>query len=151
LKCCCLTLHAYELLTKYRKPKSDEEEEYTKKICNSVGYLPLAIVLVGGYLRKFSDITIQEYYEEYIKDKLGSIDLEQISDYELATKHTAAVRATFEPEWKILEKDFGGQASLKQQQQQLQKQETQRNLDAKKLISILSLLPESAIIPKIDW
>ena len=89
---------AYKLLPKYRKPKSDKEEEFTKKICNFVGYLPLAIVLVGGYLRKYLDITIQDYYEEHIKDNLGSIDLSLISDYELATKHTAAVRATFEPE-----------------------------------------------------
>jgi hypothetical protein len=127
---------AYKLLTKYRKPESNEEEEHTKKICNSLGYLPLAIVLVGGYLHKYSDITIQEYYEEHIKDKLGSIDLDQISDEELATKHSAAVRVTFEPEWKILEKDFG-QASI--QQQQLQKQETQRNQDSKKLVSIKSV------------
>ena len=48
---------------------------------------------MGGYLHKYPDITIQEYYEEHIKDKLGSIDLDQISDHELATKHTAAVES----------------------------------------------------------
>ena len=42
----------------------------------------MAIVLVGDYLRKYSDITIEEYYEELIKDKLGSIDIDQISDEE---------------------------------------------------------------------
>ena len=63
---------AYELLTKYRKPSSNEDIEYANKICKSVGYLPLAIVLVGGYLHKYPDVTIQEYYEEHIKDKLGS-------------------------------------------------------------------------------
>ena len=67
---------AYELLAKYRRPKSEEEGEYIKKTCNSLGYLPLAIVLVGGYLRIYSDITVQEYYEEHIKDRLGSIDLD---------------------------------------------------------------------------
>ena len=137
---------AYELLTKHRKPESSEEEEYAKKTCNSLGYLPLAIVLVGGYLRKYSDTTVQEYYEEHIKDKLGSVDLDQISEDELATRHVAAVRSTFEPEWKILEKDYS-EASPHQQQKQNQK-ETQRTQDSKKLVSILSLLPESAIIPK---
>ena len=100
----------------------------------------MAIVLVGGYLHKYPYVTIPEYYEEHIKDKLGSIDLDIISDYELATKHTAAVRATFEPEWNILN-NYSSHLSLIQQV-------IQTNQDAKKLISILSLLPEFAIIPK---
>jgi WD40 repeat protein len=132
--------YAYELLLKYRDAGSNEIED-AKKICNSVGYLPLAIVLVGGYLNKYNDITIQEYYEEHIKDKLGSIDLDQISNHELTTKHIAAVRATFGPEWNILNKSSSGLTNV----QQLIAQTTQ---NAKKLISILSLLPESAIIPK---
>ena len=132
----------YEHLARYRKPESNEEIEYVKKICNSVGYLPLAIVLVGGYLRKYLDVTIQEYYEEHIKDRLGSIDLDQISDYELATKHTAAVRATFESEWNVLNKSSSHLSHIKQITT------TETNLDAKKLISILSLFSESAIIPK---
>jgi hypothetical protein len=65
---------AYELLTKYRKLYPNEIED-AKKICNSLGNLPLAIVLVGGYLHKFQDITIQEYYEEHLKDKLGCLIL----------------------------------------------------------------------------
>ena len=143
-----LTDSAYELLTKYRKPESNGEEEYAKKICNSLGYLPLAIVLVGGYLSKYSETTVQEYYEEHIKDKLGSVDLDQISQDELATRHIAAIRGTFEPEWKILEKDSGEASPQQQQQQQQKQQETQSNQNSKKLVSILSLLPESAIIPK---
>jgi hypothetical protein len=86
---------AYELLTKYRKPKSDEEEKYAKKICNSVGYLPLAIVLIGGYLRLYPGTTAKYYYEQHIADKLGSIDLGEITKDELATRHDAAVRGTF--------------------------------------------------------
>ena len=132
---------AYELLTKYRKPDSIEIE-YARKICNSVGHLPLAIVLIGGYLRKYTDISIKEYCEEYILDRLGAIDLDEISKEELATRHQSAVRATFEPEWKILQEGSSGQSSTEQNTN------TKRIQDAKKLLSIQSLLPESAIIPK---
>jgi len=95
-------------------------------ICNSVGNLHLAIVLIGSYLRKFSDMTIKEYYEEYIKDRLSSIDLDEISADELATRHEAAIRVTFEPEWKILKEDHGKPLLI------------ERNQNAEKLVSILS-------------
>ena len=138
---------AFDLLTKYRqiafisddkkeREKEIEETEYAKKIGNSVGYLPLAIVLVGGYLRMYSDVSYQYYYKAYIKDKLGSIDRDEITKDELATRHDAAVRVTFEPEWALLGTDLD------------KFRENQRNQNAKKIISILSLLPESAIIPK---
>jgi hypothetical protein len=63
----------------------------------------LEIVLIGAYLRNYSYISIKEYYDEFMKDKLDSIDIGEISKTELATRHEAAVRITFEPEWKILE------------------------------------------------
>jgi NB-ARC domain-containing protein len=116
-----LPKYAYELLTKYRKINSSNEVKYVKNICNSLGYLPLAIVLVANYLRKYSDMTVQEYYEEHIKDKLGSIDLGQISSDELVTRHVAAVRATFEPDWKILEIDSGQSLQETQKKSKLQK------------------------------
>ena len=83
---------AYKLLTRYRKPDSKKEEEYARMICNSIGNLPLAIVLIGSYLRKYSDVSIKEYHDEYIKSKLSSIDLDQISRYELAPRHEVAIR-----------------------------------------------------------
>jgi hypothetical protein len=55
---------------------------------------------------------------------------------ELATRHDAAVRVTFESKWTLLEKDLGESKSV------------QRNQDAKKLVSLLSFFSESAIIPK---
>jgi len=112
------------------------EKDLAKKICNSIGNLPLAIVLIGGYLRKYFDISIEEYYNEYIKSRLGSIDLDEISQDELATRHNAAIRATFEPEWKVLREIRGKPSDIK------------RNQNAEKLVSILSLLAESAIVPK---
>ena len=138
---------AFDLLIKYRqisvrlydrkedKKEKEGETEYAKKICNSVGYLPLAIVLIGGYLRMYSEISFKDYYDEHIKNRLETIDLNEITKDELATRHDAAVRVTFEPDWELLEND-------------LDKFERQRNQNAKKLVSILSLLSESAIIPK---
>jgi hypothetical protein len=61
----------------------------------------LEIVLIGAYLRNYSYISIKEYYDEFMKDKLDSIDIGEISIE--STRHEAAVRITFEPEWKILE------------------------------------------------
>ena len=55
-------------------------------------------MLIGSYLRKYSDTSIKEYYDEYIKDRLSSIDLDEISADELATRHKAAIGVTFEPE-----------------------------------------------------
>jgi len=81
-------------------------------------------------------MSIKEYYDEYIKDRLSSIDLDVIPADELVTRHEAAIRVTFEPEWKILKDDH--EKSL----------ENERNQNAEKLVSILSLLPESAIVPK---
>jgi hypothetical protein len=126
---------AYSLLTRYRKPDSKKEEEFATMICNSIGNLPLAIVLIGSYLRKYPDISIKDYYDEHIKDRLSSIDLDEISADDLVTKHVAAIRVTFEPQWKIL-KDHEKPLEIK------------RNQNAEKLVSILSLLPESAIVPK---
>ena len=80
---------AFDLLTKYRQislPSEDTKEggkeketKYAKIICNSVGYLPLAIVLIGGYLRLYPEVSFLDYYEEYVKNKLGSIDLDEIT------------------------------------------------------------------------
>jgi hypothetical protein len=117
---------AFNLLARYRKPDSKNEEEFATMICNSAGNLPLAIVMIGSYLRKYPDISIKEYYHEYIKDRLSSIDLDEISADELATRHAANIRTTFEHEWKI----------LKDRQKFLE-----RNQNAEKLVSILSLLP----------
>jgi hypothetical protein len=34
---------------------------------------------------------------------MGSIDLDEVSEDQLATRHTAAIRSTFDQDWKILE------------------------------------------------
>ena len=46
---------SYQLLTKDRNP-TPSEKQYAKDICTSVGYLPLALVLIAGYLKKYQDL-----------------------------------------------------------------------------------------------
>lgn len=73
-------------LTKYRKHSAQyqqqqdrqEEKKYARMICNSGGYLPLALVLIQAYLRKYQDVSFKDYYEEFVKSKMGSIDLNEV-------------------------------------------------------------------------
>ena len=131
-----------DLMTRYRKSarrfqqQEEEEENYARMICNAVGYLPLALVLIQAYLRKYQDVSFKDYYEEFKKNRMSSIDLDEISEDDLATRHAAAIRSTLDQDWKILEK-----ASTNQNQ-------VVRNQNSKKLLFILSLFPESALVPK---
>jgi hypothetical protein len=50
---------AYDLLT-----QTPAEEDHANAICSAVGYLPLAIVLVSGYLSKYHDVSFNDYQEE---------------------------------------------------------------------------------------
>jgi WD40 repeat protein len=69
----------------------------------------------------------------------------------LKTRHEAAVRATFEPDWDILTSQGNGNTNtttideISSDDLDLHTEDIQ---NAKYLISLLSLLPESAIIPK---
>jgi hypothetical protein len=131
-----------DLLAKYRKDTAEyqqhynDEEKYAIMICNATGYLPLALVLIQAYLRKYQDISFKDYYEEFVKGKMSSIDLDEVSEEQLATRHTAAIRVTLDQDWKILEQ-------VTENQNQIEK-----NQNAKKLLSLLSLFPESALVPK---
>jgi hypothetical protein len=57
---------SYELLTKGRKPVRSEEQ-CANEICNSVGYLPLALVLIAAYLKNYQSVSFRDYREELIK------------------------------------------------------------------------------------
>ena len=66
--------YSYDLLTLGRKPVNISEENCARTICGIVGYLPLALVLVGGYLEKYRFISFLDYEKELIKNQLGAID-----------------------------------------------------------------------------
>ena len=96
---------AYMLLTHDRKPITPKEEEDARAICNAVGYLPLAIILAAGYLDKYTDVSFSAYRDKLIKNKLNMIDMAELCEEELATRHVAAVRITLEEDWKKINDD----------------------------------------------
>jgi hypothetical protein len=81
-------------------PALPEEEDHAKAICNAVGYLPLAIILAAGYLNEYTDVSFSDYQAELIKNKLDVIDIGELNEEELATRHVAAVGITLEEDWK---------------------------------------------------
>lgn len=94
---------AYALLTASKKPKAPDEEQQAANICNALGYLPLAIVLAAGYLRKRSAIEFAAYAEALRQNRLDTVDLNRLSEAELATRHRTAVTATLGEQWLRLE------------------------------------------------
>ncbi|MGC2574099.1 MAG: TIR domain-containing protein [Candidatus Nitrosopolaris sp.] len=124
---------SYVLITKYRKPSSKQEEQYVHNICSRAGYLPLALVLVQAFLKKNTHISFKLYDEELAKKRLDSIDIGKIPKEQLVTHHISAVRATFDETWNTFER---------------KELEVQVNQDARKMLYLLSLFGESAIIPK---
>ena len=117
---------AYDLLKSYRTPRAPEEKEHARSICNAVGYLPLAITLAGAYLKQYeSDISFGDYREELARSKLDVIDIGNMTEEDLATRHVAAVRATLRSQWDMLKEE-----------------------DARQLFKLAGQFPEAAIIPK---
>ena len=117
---------AYELFAAYRVPEKPGDEDHVRAICSAVGFLPLAVILVGAYLKKYSShISFADYHEELVKKKLDVIDIGEMSEEDLATRHVAAVRATLEDQWRMLKDE-----------------------DARRLFCLAGQLPEAAIIPK---
>ncbi len=116
---------SYELLTYNRKPDNPREEQMARSICSSVGCLPLALYIAASYINKYSDVSFADYYNELKQNKLGTIDIEEISHEELATRHESAVKVTLESQWKMLS-----------------------NEDAKNLFLLSGFFSESFIISK---
>jgi hypothetical protein len=99
---------AYKLLASYRKPHTPDEQKHAASVCNAVGYLPLAIVLAGAFLNRYeSEISFGDYHEELLKSRLGTIDTDEISEEELATRHEAAVTTTLKNQWEMLDDEDG--------------------------------------------
>ncbi len=116
---------ALALLTEHRQPSADEEWKAARDICSSVGYLPLAIVLISAFLAARQDVSFAEYLAELERGLLNAIDLTGLSEEQLATRHVAAVEKTFLTQWNTLD-----------------------NQDAKSVLRFASMLPESAIVSK---
>ena len=118
---------AYALITSYRKLHTPNEKKDAASICNAVGYLPLAIILAGAFLKKYeSETPYEDYHEALVKNKLDTIDIGEISEEELATRHEAAITTTLESQWEILDDE-----------------------KAKILFQLAGQFPETEIIPKV--
>src|SRR5262245_34261537 len=117
---------AAELLTSARPADAPGETEAIAAICNAVGYLPLALVLISGLLKKRPRVSYAVYLTELRQKRIGSIDLDRISAEELATRHLASVEGTLTDQWASLVDD-----------------------SARRLFCLMGFFPEGAIVPKV--
>ena len=116
---------AFDLLTKRRKPTTQEEKRYAKAICNAVGYLPLALVLIESYLNNYHSISFGDYYAELVNQGLDVIDQNEVSPAALATRHQTSATVTLNSQWQMLADN-----------------------NAKRLFKLAGLFPEMSIIPQ---
>lgn len=115
---------ALELLTESRPARGPREQEQAVAICNALGYLPLAIVLAAGFLKKRKSISFRDYYEVLRNNRLETLDLNQLSETELATRHRTAVTATLNEQWNHLGDE-----------------------NARRLFQLVALFPVGSIVP----
>ena len=115
---------AYFLIAAKRAPRNANEQEEIRKICEAVGYLPLAIVLAGGYLHNYASVSIQDYLAELTSRTLDTVDFDPIPLSQVATRHANAVTATLRSQWDALADET-----------------------AKRILRLACALQESAILP----
>jgi tetratricopeptide (TPR) repeat protein len=77
----------------------DEQEENAKNLCQQLGYLPLALELVGRYLARKQDLSVAELQQRLQAKGLGTPALTQPEAGMTATK---GVKAAFELSWEAL-------------------------------------------------
>ncbi len=74
-----------------------------RNICQSFGYLPLALALASAYLRKNDTITLSDFCDRLEKEGgLSTVDALGIEYLDLPTRHVAAVEATLKIQWEAL-------------------------------------------------
>jgi hypothetical protein len=118
------TSAAFEFLTAHRKPTTDSERDDALAICSAVGYLPLALVLIAGFINKRPQVTFGKYLADLRQRGLDSIDRSKVPEAALATRHKAAVKVTLQSQWNLIKRN------------------------EQKLLKVASLFPETTIIPR---
>lgn len=77
-----------------------------RSICQTLGFLALAIVLASAHLERAHRITLDGYLQGLLKHgALLVTDESRVDSRRLATQHTKAVRATLEEQWAALRVD----------------------------------------------
>ncbi len=121
-----LTLEASSALLQGMRPQADASERHSADlICQALGNLPLALVLVGSFLRKKPGISYAAYYEGLKERGLPAIELNKVKSEELATRHKGAVSDVLREQLALVD-----------------------NGDSLLLFKLAGQLPENAIVPK---
>lgn len=116
---------SFALLTARRAPDGDEEIASARAICAALGHLPLALALASAYLGRYTSVPFETYRRNLAERRLDTIDVQNLSSASLATRHVAAVRATLESQWNVLD-----------------------NPDARHLLTLAALMGEGEVVPK---
>lgn len=79
----------------------EDDRAFADRICAGLGYLPLAIELVGSYLRRDRHLTLSEVWERLRSNGVRDEVLERSPQYEMAAE--LGVRAAFDLTWETIE------------------------------------------------
>nr|WP_277880435.1 tetratricopeptide repeat protein [Leptolyngbya sp. FACHB-1624] len=79
----------------------ENDRAFADRICAGLGYLPLAIELVGSYLRHDRHLTLSEVWERLSANGVRDEALERSPQYEMAAE--LGVRAAFDLTWETIE------------------------------------------------
>ncbi|MBW4515151.1 MAG: tetratricopeptide repeat protein [Timaviella obliquedivisa GSE-PSE-MK23-08B] len=77
----------------------DEQEENAKALCQQLGYLPLALELVGRYLARKQDLSVAELQQRL---QAKGLDAPALTKPEAGMTATRGVKAAFELSWEAL-------------------------------------------------
>lgn len=103
-----------------------EELGAASAICETLGRLPLAIVLACAYLDRYPKVSLASYLKRLEKDgAITAMDAATVDRRLLATRHEAAVGATLRAQWEAID-----------------------NPAAREALQVAALLGEAAAVPR---
>lgn len=101
-----LTAEAASALLNWMRLQTDaSEKESAQLICRAVGNLPLALVLVGSFLRKRTGVSYAAYYQGLKERGLPAIELNKVKPEELATRHRGVVSDVLREQLALVDND----------------------------------------------
>jgi WD40 repeat protein len=93
-----------ELWERRGEAEAGREIAAGRGICRAFGGLPLALTLAAAFLGKRPRISLGDYLERVVeRGAISSTDENRIPATDLATRHGAAVAATFRSQWDTVE------------------------------------------------